>query len=160
MTIAMPNARRARGQRRPPRVNSPVRRQPRAGSMPDVVLTLSFAALTMAAVFFFASFGENRIATGEAGPGLARLFAASLGVVAFAAFLLGLMLLQERLHLGARFVYACMLGIVIGLLQTAVFLEAPGILLGAPPVLALVAVRPARERVLRGVGLMPRGDML
>lgn len=156
----MPHAREVRGRRRSPRVNAPVRRQQRAGSIPDIVLTLAFAAMTMAAAIFAGSYAGDHITTGEAGATLARLFAGSLGLVAFMAGLLGLALLRESRYIGARIVFAGFLGFLIGLVETLLFLDEPGPLLAVPPFFALLAIRQPREWFLRGLGLMPRGDGL
>lgn len=154
----MPDARGVRGKRRAPRVNAPVQRRRPTGSVADVVITLAFAAMTMAAAFGAVSMTGAAVPEGEAGRELARLFAASLALVGFVTFLLGIALLRENGHIGLRLLYAGALGLLIGIVQTVVFLESPGYLLALPPLFALLAVRYPREWFLRGLGLLPRGD--
>lgn len=158
MTITMPHARGVRGQRRTPRVNAPIRRYRRAGSAADVVIALGFGAMAMAAAVLAASTVGNTFTGGDAGETLARMFAGSLAAVGFIAFLLGLALLRESMHIGVRLLYAALLGVTIGVMETVIFIEAPGLLLGLPPALALLGIRYPRDWFLRGIGLLPRGD--
>jgi hypothetical protein len=152
----MPQARGVRGGRRSARNDAAAQRRLRSGSLPDIVIVLAFTAVTMAVVFFVASFTSERVAAGEAGPTLARLFAGSLVAVALVTFLLGAMLFRENAYLGLRLTYAAILGAVIGVFESLLFLQGAGLLLGLPPVFALLAIRPVREWFLGGIGLLPR----
>jgi hypothetical protein len=154
----MPHAGEARGQRRAPRVNAPVRRRPRSGSMPDVMMAFAFAGWAMAAVFLAASFVGEAIAEGEAGPGLARIFAGTLAFAALVVFLLGIALLRESQYIAVRIAYALVLGATVGLMLSVLFLNLAGMWIFLPLALLLLAIRPLREPILKTIGAMPRGD--
>lgn len=156
----MPHAREARGHRRTPRVNAPVRRQARPGSVPDVLMAFAFLAWTMAAVFLVASFVGDRVTSGDAGSTLAQLFAAALAGAGLLIFLLSLLLVGDSRGLKVRTGYAAGLGIIAGIVASALFLELAGFWMAAPFLLPLLAVRPAREWFLKGVGMMPGGNAL
>lgn len=156
----MPHAGQARGERRAPRVNAPVRRRRRSGSLPDVLIAFAFAGFTMAAVFFAASFLGTAIADGEAGPGLARIFAGTLAFAAFVVLLLGIALLRESQYITVRIAFAFLLGGITGLLLSILFLNLAGAWTFAPLALLVLSIRPLREPILKSIGAMPRGDRL
>jgi hypothetical protein len=156
----MPHAGPARGQRRAPRVNAPIRRRPRSGSLPDVLIAFAFAGFSMAAVFFAASFAGTAITEGEAGPGLARIFAATLAFAAFVVLLLGVALLRESQYISVRLVFAFIVGGITGVLLSILFLNLAGAWTFAPLALLVLAIRPLREPILKSVGAMPGGDRL
>lgn len=114
----------------------------------------------MAAVFFAASFVGDAIADGEAGPGLARIFAGTLAFAALVVFLLGIALLRESKYIAVRIGYALVLGATVGLLLSVLFLNLAGVWIFLPLALLLLAIRPFREPILKTIGVMPRGDSL
>lgn len=160
MNQAMTQRRTTAHARRSPRVNAPVRRRQQAGSIPDVLMAMAFGGWAMAIILVSASFGNDAITAGEAGPSLARIFAGTLAVAALLVFLLGIAMLRETRFIAIRIAYAAVVGAAGGALETVLLLDLAGYWMAAPLLLALLLVRPVRERVLQGVGFMPRGDGL
>lgn len=143
--------------RHPRRVNAPIRRAPAQGSIPDILLAGAVSGLTMAVVFVLASFFSEAIKTGEAGPQLARMFGGALAFTSLLIGLLGVLLMGERRqHFRLRVGYAFVLGGLVGVLMSVLFLELAGIWVLAPLALLLAAIRPLREWMMRGLGILPR----
>ncbi|HNM79194.1 MAG TPA: hypothetical protein PKI89_12555 [Tepidiformaceae bacterium] len=128
------------------RNNAPVRPRRRATTVPDVLFAIGMAALTMAVVFFLASFFDDSLSTGDVGTTLARAFAASLGLTAVFVFLLALLLLRDDRSNLDHYKTPLLLGVLIGLLESWLFLDAqPLVVLCLPLVLLIFALRPVRR---------------
>lgn len=112
----------------------------------------------MAIILAAGSFFSDAIIAGEAGPGLARLFAASVALAALLVFLLGIAMLRETQWIGLRIAFAFLVGALGGSIETLLLLNAPGLWMLPPLLLAVLVVRPVREPILQGLGFMPRGD--
>ena len=131
------------------RNNAPIRPPKPATSVPDVIFTLAAAGLTMAVIFFVASFTNGNITEGEAGQVLARLFAGALALTAGFGFLLGILLLRGERRRRDHYVVPALLGAVIGVLEAVLFLIPAAGLLWVPFVLLVFAFRPVRRQVAR-----------
>jgi hypothetical protein len=115
------------------------------------------AGLTMAVVFFLASFVDHDVTLGDAGRVLARLFAGALAVAALFAFLLGLVLARDRGVPGQRYVFPLAIGIIAGGLSASLFLQLQFLWMFLPFLLLILVIRPIRRRVFER-GRAPRGS--
>lgn len=131
------------------RNNAPIRPPKPATSVPDVIFTLAAAGLTMAVIFFVASFTNGDITEGEAGQVLARLFAGALALTAGFGFLLGILLLRGERGRPDHYVVPALLGAVIGVMEAVLFLIPAAGLLWVPFLLLVFAFRPVRRQVAR-----------
>ena len=128
------------------RNNAPLRPRRPATTVPDVLFALGMALLTMSVVFFLATFFDDSLSTGDVGTTLARAFAGTLAVSAIFAFLLGLLLLRDERDKLDRYRTPLLLGVVIGGLESWLFLDAqPPLFLLAPMLLLVFALRPVRR---------------
>lgn len=128
------------------RNNAPLRPRRPATTVPDVLFAIGMALLTMAVIFFLASFFDDSLSTGDVGTALARAFAATLAISAVFAFLLGLLLLRDDRDKLDRYRTPLLLGVVIGGLEAWLFLKAqPPLFLLAPLFLLIFALRPVRR---------------
>lgn len=160
MSEAMAQRRTVEREGRARRINAPVRRSPRAGSMPDLLMAFAFGGWAMAIVLVGGSFFDDAIVAGEAGPALARLFAASVAFASLLVFLLGVAMLRERRAIGLRIAFAFVVGALGGSLETLLLLNAPGVWMLAPVALVALVIRPVRERIFLTLRLVPQGDGL
>ena len=128
------------------RNNAPVRPRRPATVVPDFMFALGAATLTMAAVFFAASFVHEDLSNGDAGTQLARIFAATLTLSSVFLFLLGMLLLRADRNKLEHYLLPLTIGLVIGLLESWMFLypKSP-ILLLAPLFLLFLLLRPIRR---------------
>ena len=140
------------------RNNAPLRPRRPATTVPDVLFALGMALLTMAVVFFLASFFDDSLSAGDVGTTLARAFAGALAVSALFSFLLALLLLRSDRDKLDRYRTPLLLGVVIGGLESWLFLQAqPPLFLLAPILLLVFALRPIR-RALAGAFRPSRAD--
>ena len=143
--------RRIRGQGGPARRNNaPVRppRQP-ATTVPDLLFALAFSCWTMGAVFFVASFFNANVTAGEAGRILARFFAAALAVTGLFLALLAWGLLRDERTRADHYVVPVLVGVVIGGIESAMFLWPAANFLFAPFLLLIFVFRPVRKHISR-----------
>lgn len=134
------------------RNNAPIRPRPRPSSLPDLMFACAAVALTMAVVFFLASFVDNDVALGDAGRMLARLFAGTLLVSALFACLLGLVFARERGSPGQRYVFPLAVGIIAGGISASLFLQLQFLWMFLPFLLIILVIRPIRRRVFERGG--------
>jgi hypothetical protein len=119
-----------------------------ATTVPDFFFAVGMALLTMAVIFFIASFVHEDLSAGDAGTMLARLFAATLLLSSLFLFILGVLLLRSDRKGLDHYVLPLAIGAVIGALESWLFLEPRGALLLLLPFLLLIFVlRPVRRRV-------------
>lgn len=137
------------------RNNAPIRPRKPATTVPDLIFTLAAAGVTMATIFFVASFTKSNITEGETGKVLARLFAAALLLTSALGFLLGMLLLRDERRRMDHYLTPAFLGAGIGTLEAILFLIPAAGLLWTPFLLLIFAFRPVRRRVSR---LAPRQD--
>lgn len=131
------------------RNNAPVRPRRPATGVPDLLFAFAAAALTMAVVFFIASFAHEDLSNGDAGTDIARIFAATLTLSAIFLFLLGMMLMRSDRNQLDHYVTPILLGIAVGALESWLFLNPPSpVILLAPLLLFVFVLRPVR----RGLG--------
>ena len=133
------------------RNNAPVRPRRPATIVPDFLFALGAAALTMAVVFFIASFVHEDLSNGDAGTQLARIFAATLMLSAVFLFLLGMLLLRADRNRLEHYIVPLAIGALIGALESWMFLDprSPAMLL-IPLALLVFVLRPVR----RGFGAL------
>jgi len=135
------------------RNNAPVRPRRPATVVPDFLFAIGMALLTMAAVFFAASFVHDDLSAGDAGTMLARVFASTLLLSALFLFILGLLLLRADRNRMEYYVVPLAVGIVIGALESWLFLEPKGAATLLLPFLLLVLlVRPIRRAASKAIG--------
>jgi len=116
--------------------------------VPDILFAIGSALLTMAAIFFIASFVHEDLSSGDAGTDLARIFAATLTLSAILMFLLGLLLLRDERARLDHYLFPIVIGLAVGALESWLFLEPRGAaLLLLPLVLLVFAFRPLRRTV-------------
>lgn len=129
------------------RNNAPVRpRQSASTTAPDLLFAIGMALLTMAVVFFIASFVHDDLSAGDAGTVLARVFAATLLLSALFLFILGILLLRSDRNRVDHYTFPLAVGAVVGGLESWLFLEPRGALTLVLPLLLLVLVfRPVRR---------------
>lgn len=128
------------------RRNAPLRPRRPATTVPDFLFALGMAMLTMAVVFYIASFVHEDLSAGDAGTTLARIFAATLTLSALFLFLLGILLLRNDRNQLDHYILPLVIGLVMGLLESWFFLEPRGAILLLLPLLLLVLVaRPVRR---------------
>jgi hypothetical protein len=132
------------------RNNAPVRpyRAP-ATTIPDLLFALTAAAWTMAVIFVLASFLSDDVTAGEAGKLLARIFAGALFMAGLFIGLLGIGLLREERGEFNHYRTPVLVGIVIGGLESLLFLIPLGTLLWAPFLLLFFVLRPVRRWIQR-----------
>jgi hypothetical protein len=110
------------------------------------MFALGSATLTMAVVFFVASFVHEDLSNGDAGTQLARIFAATLTLSSVFLFLLGMLLLRADRNRLELYLLPLAVGLVIGLLESWMFLEPQSpLLLLAPLFLLFLLLRPIRR---------------
>ena len=129
------------------RNNAPVRPRRPATTVPDLMFALATAGWAMAVVFVVASFLDDNITVGEAGRVLARLFAGALAVASLFTFLMGLVLLRGDRNHADHFRAPMGVGVVVGALDSWLFLELQFQLLFLPFLLLILVIRPVRQRV-------------
>jgi hypothetical protein len=135
------------------RNNAPLRPRRPATTVPDFLFAVGTGLLTMAVVFFAASFVHDDLSAGDAGTTLARIFAATLLLSALFLFILGLLLLRADRNRLDHYLLPIGLGVVIGLLESWFFLEPRGaFLLLVPLVLLVFVLRPVRRGLSSLVG--------
>lgn len=131
------------------RNNAPIRPPRPATTVPDVLFACAFTCFTMAVIFFIASFLSEDVVSGSAGRILARFFAGTLVVAGLLIFLLGYGLLREERRTVNHYSFPIGLGVVVGALESFVFLQTLEQLLFAPLLLLVFAIRPLRHRLMR-----------
>ncbi len=134
------------------RNNAPIRPPRPATTIPDVLFAFAFTCFTMAVIFFIASFLSAEVVSGSAGRVLARFFAGTLVVSGSLMFALGYGLLREERRAVNHYSFPIGLGVVVGSLESFVFLQTLEQLLFAPLLLLVFAIRPLRRRVTRLFG--------
>jgi hypothetical protein len=139
------------------RNNAPVRPRRPATIVPDFMFAAGAAALTMAVVFFIASFVHEDLSNGDAGTQIARIFAATLMLSSIFLFLLGMLLLRADRNRVEHYIVPLGVGAVIGLLEAWMFLNPKSPVLLLLPLLLLVFVlRPVRRAVAGMFGMRDR----
>ncbi len=132
------------------RNNAPVRPpRPPATTVPDLLLAVAVTCWSMGAIFFIASFFNANVTAGEAGRILARLFAAALVVTGLFLALLGWGLLRDERTRADHYVVPVLVGLLIGSVESAMFLWPAGKFLFAPFVLLIFVFRPVRRQISR-----------
>jgi hypothetical protein len=111
----------------------------------------------MAALFALASFSDDDVTAGDAGPLLARMFAAALAAFAAFIFVLALALLRDERGDWSHYGVPTVVGVVAGTLSAFLLLETAGAWIFAPLVLLVFALRPIRALVSRAMGRRPVG---
>jgi hypothetical protein len=136
------------------RNNAPIRPPRPATTVPDVLFACAFTCFTMAVIFFIASFLSDDVVSGRAGRILARFFAGTLVVSGLLMFALGYGLLREERRGTNHYAFPLGLGMLVGLIEATVFLQTPEqpLLLFAPLLLLVLAIRPLRHRLMRLFG--------
>ena len=128
------------------RNNAPVRPPREATGVPDFLFACAAALGTMAAVFFVASFVHEDLSQGDAGTQIARIFAATLLLSGLLLGLLGMLLLRDRANRSDHVIVPVAVGVLVGGLESWLFLEPRGaILLLLPMILLVFALRPVRK---------------
>ncbi len=130
------------------RNNAPIRPRRQVSVVADFAFALAAGMFVMAGVFTAISFGGPGFAAGDAGAGLARLFAASLAIASICGMLIGAMLVSGAPDAGAHSTVPVLLGAVVGAFEALLILEARVELLLLPFALFLFVPLPVR-RVLR-----------
>jgi hypothetical protein len=139
------------------RVAAPVRPRRPVSTVPDLLVAIAVMGWAMAALFAVASFSDDNVTAGEAGPILARLFAAALGTFATFVFVLALALLRDERGDWTHYGVPTVVGVVAGTLVAFLLLETAGAWIFAPLLLLLFALRPLRSAVARALGRRPLG---
>ena len=130
------------------RNNAPVRPPRPATGVPDLLFALGAALLTMATVFFVASFVHEDLSNGDVGTDLARIFAACLLLSAILIFFMGLLLLRSDRNQVDHYAEPLAIGIVIGAIESWFFLDPRSPLMLLLPFLLFVFVlRPVRRGI-------------
>jgi hypothetical protein len=111
----------------------------------------------MAALFFLASFADDDVTAGEAGPLLARMFAAALATFATFVFVLALALLHDERRDWSHFGIPAVVGALAGVLMAFLLLSTAGAWIFAPLALLVLALRPVRRYLARLLGRRPAG---
>lgn len=102
----------------------------------------------MSVAFFVASFTDDNLSNGDAGTQLARIFSVTLLMSAIFIFILGMLLLRDERNRLDHFTVPLAVGALVGGLEAAMFLNPNGALLLLAPLLLLVlALRPVRARI-------------
>ena len=139
------------------RNNAPIRPPRPATTVPDVLFACAFTCFTMAVIFFIASFLSDDVVSGSAGKVLARFFAGTLVVTGLLMFALGYGLLRDERRATDHYSFPVGLGVVVGALESFVFLNTIEQLLWAPLLLLVLAIRPVRRWILGLLGIGKRG---
>jgi hypothetical protein len=118
--------------------------------VPDFLFACAATLVTMAAVFFTASFVHEDLSNGDAGTDLARIFSGTLLLSGMLLALLGVMLLRDRANRMDHVALPAVVGAVAGGLESWFFLEprSPAFLL-LPVLLLVFALRPVRAGLRR-----------
>jgi hypothetical protein len=130
------------------RNNAPVRPRRPATSVPDLFFALATTGWAMAVFFFASSYLDDDVTVGEAGKVLARMFAGALAVASAFTFLLGLVLLRDERNQIEHFLWPMLIGLVVGVLVSLLFLTLHFELVLFPFLLLIFVLRPIRQRVL------------
>jgi len=134
------------------RNNAPIKPPRPATTVPDVLFACASTCFTMAVIFLIASFFSDDVTSGSAGKVLARFFAGTLLVSGLFLFALGYGLLRDERSNVDHYSFPIALGIVVGGLESFLFLLPAGQFLLAPLLLLVLAFRPVRRRLGRVVG--------
>lgn len=146
----------SRDQRQIRRRNVPIRPVSRpATSIPDLLIAVATIGWTMAALFLIASFSNSNVTAGDAGPLLARVFAAALATCATFVLVIGLALLRDERTEPDHYVVPVSVGVLAGAVITGLFLQAAGAWIFAPLLLLVLVARPVRRLAGRVFGRRP-----
>lgn len=129
-----------------------VRKRRPASTVPDVIIAFAAVGWTMALLFVIASFLDPDITEQEAGPVLARIFAASLATCATFVFVLGIALLRDDRNDPSHYIVPMIVGFLVGMIATSLFIQAVGAWVFAPFVLLVFTLRPVRRAIARALG--------
>jgi hypothetical protein len=127
------------------------RRRP-ASTVPDVLIAFAAVGWTMALFFLLASFLDPGLKDQDAGPVLAQTFAAALAACGTFIFVIGLALLREDRGDPSHYLTPMILGFLVGLAVTTLFLRGAGFWIFAPFPLLAFSARPLRRMVARSLG--------
>lgn len=103
----------------------------------------------MAVIFFVASFLSEDVVSGSAGRVLARFFAGTLVISGLLMSALGYGLLREERRSVDHYSFPIGLGVVVGAIESFLFLQTYEQFLFAPLLLLVLAIRPIRRWLLR-----------
>jgi hypothetical protein len=135
------------------RNNAPVRPRRPATGVPDLLFAIATALATMAAVFVAASFLDEDLSNGDAGTDLARIFAGTLMLSAILLALMGFLLLRDERGRADHYRVPILIGLLVGGLEAAMFLDPRSpILLLAPLALLIFVLRPVRRAIAAMLG--------
>ena len=135
------------------RNNAPVRPRRPATGVPDLLFAIATALATMAAVFAAASFLDEDLSNGDAGTDLARIFAGTLMLSAILLALMGFLLLRDERGRADHYRVPILIGLLVGGLEAAMFLDPRSpILLLAPLALLIFVLRPVRRAIAAMLG--------
>ena len=133
------------------RNNAPLRPPRQATGIPDILFASASVLVTMAVVFFIASFVHEDLSNGDAGTDLARVFSATLMLSALLLGLLGILLLRDAPNKVNHLLTPALVGAVVGGIESWLFLNPRSpVLFLAPLALLVFALRPTR-RAISGV---------
>jgi hypothetical protein len=139
------------------RTAAPLRPRRPASTVPDLLVAIAVMGWAMAALFALASFSDDDVTAGEAGPLLARMFAAALATFATFVFVLALALLRDERNDWTHYGVPAVIGIVAGILIAFLLLETAGGWIFAPLLLLVFALRPVRAAASRLIGRRTTG---
>jgi len=127
-------------------------RRPATG-VPDLLFSFGSALLVMAVVIVLATFFDDTFSNDNAGTTIGRLFAGALTLTAVFAFLIGILLLRGDRAVVDHYVTPLAVGALVGVLVSWALLSAASpVVLAAPLVLFLFALRPVRRLIAGAAG--------
>ncbi len=134
------------------RNNAPINPPREPSLIPDPLICLAAAFGAMGVVFLSMSF-SSAIIEDSAGRTLARLFAGSLLISGLLLFLLGHGLLHEWRGQSEYYAWPTLLGVIIGVSASLLFVAETGQVVAVPFFFTVLAIRPiSRLMTRRGKG--------
>lgn len=130
-----------------------IRRPP--STLPDILIAFAAVGWAMAVSFLLASFLDPDLRGQDAGPVLARTFAAALATCGSFVFVIALALLRDDRGDASHYLTPMVIGFLVGLAVTSLFLSAAGFWVFSPFLLLIFSARPLRRAVARMLGRAP-----
>ncbi len=134
------------------RANAVVNVRRPSSTVPDVLTAFAAVGWTMAVFFLLASYFDSTLTDQDAGPVLARIFAAALATCATFIFVIALALLRDGRGDLSHYITPLIVGCLVGAAVTSLFLKAAGFWIFTPLIFLVFSARPLRRIVARSLG--------
>jgi hypothetical protein len=131
----------------PRRDNAPIRKRKPATTVPDLLIAVAAAAWLMGFTLALATAFGDQFTAGEVGRALARVFAATLGVVGLMMFLMALVLLRDEREQADHYRIPLVVGSAVGVAEGLLFIFTVESVIFVPLFFLIFSLRPLRRMV-------------